>query len=86
MRKRLGVDGPVFAFDLDLTRLPVAAPAQMRAIPRFPRARRDVSLLLADDHPGGARSQDVIAAVGEPLVSGVRLLEDYRDARSSARA
>ena len=80
VRKRLGVDQPVFAFELDLTRLPQAEPAQMRVIPRFPGSARDVSLLLATSIPA-SRIEDVIAAVGEPLVSAVRLLEDYRDAK-----
>ena len=80
VRKRLGVDGPVFAFDLDLERLPLAAPAQMQAIPRFPGSTRDVSLLLAEDIPA-ARVAEVIDQVAEPLVQRIRLLEDYRDAK-----
>jgi phenylalanyl-tRNA synthetase beta chain len=80
VRKRLGIDGPVFAFDLDLSRLPVASPAQMQAIPRFPASSRDVSLLLAADIPA-ARVADVIEQVAEPLVQRIRLLEDYRDAK-----
>jgi len=79
LRGKLGVDGAAFAFDLDLTKLPLARPAQMQPIPRFPGSARDVSLLLAEDIPA-ARIEDVISAVAEPLVSGVRLLEDFRDA------
>ena len=78
LRARLGVEGPAFGFDLDLTKLPLAAPAQMNPIPRFPGSARDVSLLLAEDIPA-ARIQDVIEAVADPLVAGVRLLEDFRD-------
>lgn len=78
VRKRLGVDAPVFAFDLDLTKLPLAAPAQMQPIVRFPGSSRDVSLLLGAAIPA-SRIEEVIATVGEPLVSAVRLLEDYRD-------
>lgn len=80
VRKRLGVDAPVFAFDLDLTKLPLAAPAQMQPIVKFPGSARDVSLLLGAATPA-SRVEDVIAAVGEPLVTSVRLLEDYRDAK-----
>ena len=80
VRKRLGVDGAVFAFDLELARLPLAAPAQMQAIPRFPASTRDVSLLLAAEIPA-ARITEVIAQVAEPLVQRIRLLEDYRDAK-----
>lgn len=80
VRKRLGVDAPVFAFDLELTRLPVAGPAQMQPIVKFPGSTRDVSLLLGAAIPA-SRIEDVIASVGEALVTTVRLLEDYRDAK-----
>ena len=80
VRKRHGIDGAVFAFDVELARLPVAAPAQMQPIPRFPGSTRDVSLLLAAELPA-ARVSEVIEQVAEPLVQRIRLLEDYRDAK-----
>jgi phenylalanyl-tRNA synthetase beta chain len=80
VRKRLGVDGTVFAFEVDLARLSLAAPAQMQAIPRFPGSSRDVSLLLAAEIPA-ARVAEVIEQAAEPLVQRTRLLEDYRDAK-----
>jgi len=82
-RRKLGVEGAVFAFDIDLSKLPLAAPAQMQTIPRFPGSARDVSLLLAESIPA-ARIAEVIEATNEPLVSSVRLLEDYRDAKLGA--
>ena len=78
VRKRLSIEGPVFAFELELERLPLASPAQMQPIPRFPGSTRDVSLLLAAELPA-ARVVDVIEQVAEPLVQRIRLLEDYRD-------
>jgi len=78
VRKRLGIEGPVFAFELELERLPLASPAQMQPIPRFPGSTRDVSLLLAAEL-SAARVIDVIEQVAEPLVQRIRLLEDYRD-------
>jgi len=78
VRKRLGADGAVFAFELQLDQLPVAAPAQMQPIPRFPGSTRDVSLLLAAELPA-ARVIELIERVAEPLVQRVRLLEVYRD-------
>jgi len=83
VRARLGVTAAVFAFEVELDKLRLAEPAQMRAIPRFPGSARDVSLLLADSIPA-ARIADVIADAAEPLVAGVRLLEDYRDAKLGA--
>jgi phenylalanyl-tRNA synthetase beta chain len=55
----------------------------MKPIPRFPGSTRDVSLLLAEAIPA-ARVADVIHEAAEPLVTGVRLLEDYRDAKLGA--
>jgi phenylalanyl-tRNA synthetase beta chain len=80
VRKRLGIDGPAFAFEVEVARLPVAAPAQMQPIPRFPASTRDVSLLLAAGVPA-VRVSEVIEQVAEPLVQRIRLLEDYRDAK-----
>jgi phenylalanyl-tRNA synthetase beta chain len=82
-RKRLGVEGPAFAFDLDLTKLPLAGPSQMKPIPKFPGSARDVSILLAEDIPA-VRVEEVIEGASEPLVSQVRLLEDYRDPKLGA--
>ncbi len=79
-RKKLGVEGPAFAFDLDLMTLPLAGPSQMRPIPKFPGSTRDVSLLLSETIPA-ARIEEVIDSVGEPLLATVRLMEDYRDAK-----
>ncbi len=78
-RRRLGLDGPAFAFDLDLGKLPLRGPAQMHSIPKHQGTWRDVSLLLGDDI-AAARIEEVIAAARDPLVTEVHLLEDYRDA------
>ncbi len=83
VRTKLGVDGAVFAFEVDLDKLPLAPPAQMHTIPRFPGSDRDVSLLLAEDIPAG-RIVEVIESQSEALVSRIRLLEDYRDAKLGA--
>ncbi|HET9988917.1 MAG TPA: hypothetical protein VFQ65_10355, partial [Kofleriaceae bacterium] len=83
VRQRLGITGAAFAYEVDLEALPVAPPAQMKPIPKFPGTERDVSLLLAESIPA-ATVQAVIAAVAEPLVTGVRLLEDYRDLKLGA--
>jgi len=83
VRERMGIVGSAFAFEVELGRLSLAAPAQMKAIPRFPGSERDVSLLLAEEI-AAARIVDVIEAANEPLVSRIRLLEDYRDAKLGA--
>lgn len=79
-RTALGVETPVFAFEVELDALAAAAPAQMRPIPKFPGATRDVSLLMAAATPA-AEVERIVAAAAQPLVSGVQVLEDYRDAK-----
>jgi phenylalanyl-tRNA synthetase beta chain len=77
-RLALGVDVPVFVAELALDRLPAPAPSQMRPIPRYPAATRDVSLLVAEDVVA-ARVRDVIAGARQPLVEAFEIVEDYRD-------
>jgi phenylalanyl-tRNA synthetase beta chain len=84
VRARLGALGAVYAFELELERIPLAPPPQLRPIPRFPASTRDVSLLLGDAIPAG-RVEEIIAEASEALVSRVRLLEEYRDARLGER-
>ncbi|HEY1551798.1 MAG TPA: phenylalanine--tRNA ligase subunit beta [Kofleriaceae bacterium] len=83
VRAKLGIVGKAFAFEVDLDALPIAPPAAMHAIAKYPGSDRDVSLLLAEAIPA-ARVQQVIADAKEPLIAGVRLLEDYRDAKLGA--
>lgn len=79
-RKALGVELPVFAFEVELDALALASPAQMRAIPKFPGSSRDVSLLMAAATPAAAVAK-IVAEAAQPLVAGVQVLEDYRDAK-----
>ncbi len=83
VRRKLGVTGAVFAFEVDLDALPPSPPAQMQPIARFPGSARDVSLLLADAIPA-ARVITVIEEAREPLVAKIRLLEDYRGDKIAA--
>jgi phenylalanyl-tRNA synthetase beta chain len=77
-RLALGVDAPVFVVELALDRLPPPAPRQMRPIPRYPAATRDVSLLVAEDVVA-SRVRDVIDGARQPLVEAFEIVEDYRD-------
>lgn len=79
-RRALGVELPVFAFEVELDALALASPAQMRAIPKFPGSSRDVSLLMASATPASAVAK-IVAEAAQPLVAGVAVLEDYRDAK-----
>ncbi|HUS27145.1 MAG TPA: phenylalanine--tRNA ligase subunit beta [Kofleriaceae bacterium] len=78
VREKLGVTGAVFAFEVELGKLRLAEPAQMKPIARFPGSQRDVSLLLSEDIPA-SRVVEVIEASHEPLLHRIRILEEYRD-------
>ena len=84
VRKRLGVDGAVFAFEVELDKLPLARARADAPIPRFPGSERDVSLLLAEDDPGGAHRRCDRGRRASRSSSRIRLLEDYRDAKLGA--
>jgi phenylalanyl-tRNA synthetase beta chain len=75
VRAAFEIEPRAFAFDLDVEALPVPGPRQMRPIPRFPAVTRDLSLFVAADLPA-ARVGDLIR---DPLIEGVRVLEEYRD-------
>lgn len=79
-RRALGLDEPAFAFEVELAALALAAPAKMSPIAKFPGATRDISLLMDASIPAAAVAS-AIAALSQPLVVAVRVLEDYRDAR-----
>ncbi|MEZ4368151.1 MAG: phenylalanine--tRNA ligase subunit beta [Kofleriaceae bacterium] len=83
VRAAFGIDVPVFAFDVRLRGLPVGGAPQMAAIPRFPRATRDVSLLLDVGIPA-ARVDEVIAGERPALLEAARVVEDYRDPKLPA--
>ncbi len=83
IRRRLGVDVPVFGFEVPLDKLPLAGPPQMQPIAKFPGSARDVSLLLAEDI-AAARVQHAIDAVHEPLVHAIFLREVYVDPKLGA--
>lgn len=79
VRARFGIEGPVFTAELTLAGVGEAAPVAMKPVPRFPASTRDVSLLLPDEVPA-AQVDAAIAGAAEPLVEGVALAEEYRDA------
>ena len=75
VRAAYEIEVRAFAFDLAVEALPAPGPRQMRPIPRFPAVTRDLSLFVAADLPA-ARVGDLIR---DPLIEGVRVLEEYRD-------
>jgi phenylalanyl-tRNA synthetase beta chain len=75
VRAAFEIEARAFAFDLDVAALPEPGPRQMRPIVRFPAITRDLSLFVSADLPA-AQVGDLIR---DPLIEGVRVLEEYRD-------
>jgi phenylalanyl-tRNA synthetase beta chain len=80
VRSSFDIGVPVFAFEIELDSLTPAAPRQMTSIAKFPGTSRDVSLLVDETVPA-MRAAEVVAAQANPLVQGVRVLEEFRDAK-----
>jgi phenylalanyl-tRNA synthetase beta chain len=78
VRAAFEIEEPCFGFELELDGFPPPDARQMQAIHRFPANRRDLSFLVAADISAD-RIRDLLLGGGDPLVEGVRLLEDYRD-------
>ncbi len=70
---------PVFVFEMDLDRLCALVPtgAEFAELPKYPKARRDVALVVGERAAAG----DVLAevrALGEPLLVDAELFDIYR--------
>jgi phenylalanyl-tRNA synthetase beta chain len=73
------LDGPVFAFEVDLDLLVELLP-EYRSYsepPRFPRVRRDVALVL-DENVAAGEVIDAVEESGEPLLTDVHVFDVYR--------
>jgi phenylalanyl-tRNA synthetase beta chain len=78
LRRKLGLEVPVLAFELAVPDFP-RPPRRYAAPSKFPAVTRDLSFFIANEVPAG----EVIATLqsaGESLLSEVQLLEDYREA------
>lgn len=73
------LDGPVFAFEIDLDLLVELLPERRayREPPRFPRARRDAALVLDEGVAAGDVLEEVRASE-EPLLTDVQVFDVYR--------
>lgn len=73
------LEGQVFAFELDLGALleSGATAGRFKTLPRYPKVRRDVALVVAEETEAG----DVLAAIGglgEKLLVDVEVFDVYR--------
>jgi len=77
-RQAYGIEGPCFAFDLDLDAIPKQSAAQMDVIPRYPAITRDISFFVAAEVPA-SRMRTLIETNASELVETITVLEEYTD-------
>lgn len=78
LRRKLDLDPTIFAFEIEIPDFPLP-PRLYQAPSRFPAVERDLSFFSAVEVPAGSLI-DALLASQEPLLVGVQLLEDYREA------
>jgi len=82
VRTAWDLEAPVFAFEIALGELSRASAlvGSYEELPRFPRARRDMALVLDEGTPAGDVIDEVRAG-GEALLSAVEVFDVYRGAQ-----
>ena len=73
----LGLDQPVFLFELVLAEVATGVLPQFRELSRFPEVRRDLALLVAREVPAESLLADIRAQAGEYLTD-LRLFDVYQ--------
>lgn len=73
------LDAQVFAFELDMRQLLElrAVGRRFRPLPRYPKARRDVALVVSEETRAGDML-DAMVGLGESLLVGVETFDVYR--------
>ncbi|MEE4464351.1 phenylalanine--tRNA ligase subunit beta, partial [Azotobacter chroococcum] len=75
--KALGLDQPVFLFELVLAEIAAGRLPAFRELSRFPEVRRDLALIVDRETPAAAVLQSIREAAGEYL-SDLRLFDVYQ--------
>ncbi|TBW09538.1 phenylalanine--tRNA ligase subunit beta [Azotobacter chroococcum subsp. isscasi] len=75
--RALGLDQPVFLFELVLAEIAVGRLPAFRELSRFPEVRRDLALIVDRETPAAAVLQSIREAAGEYL-SDLRLFDVYQ--------
>ncbi|MHB8455200.1 MAG: phenylalanine--tRNA ligase subunit beta [Acidiferrobacterales bacterium] len=77
IQTRLGLDLPVFLFELDLMALQHGQIPVFREVSRYPAIRRDIAVVVKEDI--SARSvMDCVAHVAGKLLANLELFDEYR--------
>jgi phenylalanyl-tRNA synthetase beta chain len=78
LREQLQLEGAVYGFEIEIPSQPRRAP-KYEAPSRYPAVARDLSFFIDEETPAGAICA-AIQGAGEPLLHGISVLEDYREA------
>ncbi|MBD3348478.1 MAG: phenylalanine--tRNA ligase subunit beta [Candidatus Eisenbacteria bacterium] len=78
-RRLWGFDFPVFAFELDLDELAVRCDKEreFEPLPRYPKVRRDLAIVVPEDTEAGSVLRSIEDA-GEDLLADVQVFDVYR--------
>lgn len=76
LERDLGFEQPVYLFELALDGLIAGVPRTYRPVSRFPKIRRDLSLVLDADIPVG-RVMEVVRKAGTELLQDLQLFDEY---------
>jgi len=76
LRRALGLETPVLAFELDLAPLRERALARATGLSRFPSVRRDLAFVAPEGVPWSALEATIRKAAG-PLLAELRLFDRY---------
>jgi phenylalanyl-tRNA synthetase beta chain len=81
LRRTLGLEERAFYLEVNLEAVAGERhPVRSGAVPRFPASSRDISFWI-DERVTAAEQRVLLSATAEPLLRGLRVLEDYRDPR-----
>lgn len=76
LEKTLGLNGPIYLFELDAHVLDVAVKPKFVEISKYPSVRRDLAVVVANDVPA-SQVQRSIADASKPYLSALHLFDLY---------
>jgi len=77
LEQRLGMDQPVFLFEIELDSLVRAAVPAFRPMSRYPAIQRDIALVLDKDVPASRVFEAIVSSGGDLLVN-LELFDQYQ--------
>ena len=76
LQAKLGLDTPVFLFELSMAGLSLAEIPRFREISKYPSVRRDLAVVVAESTPAQA-VRDCVASAAGGLLANLELFDEY---------